>query len=177
MRLLTGAAIALLASTAALAQPGPMGPRGGGPMMADNMPMMGMMGHCAMMRRSEGALAFLKTELKIAGPQEKAWNGFADAYRAEAAKLPKGPGGAPMGPGMMGGGPGMMGPGGGMVSPVGQPFPKAVETHLQMMERHIASARKLSDAAKPLYDALNAEQRKTADELLVHFVMMHCPMM
>lgn len=177
MRMLTGAAIALLVSTAALAQPGPMGPRPG------NMPMMGMMmgGHCAMMRRSEGALAFLKTELRITPAQEKSWEAFATAYRAEAANRPKGPmpGGGGMGPGMMG--PGMMGPGmmggGMMMGGPGGPFPKAVDAHLQMMENHLASARKLKDAAKPLYDALGAEQKKTADELLTHFVMMQCPMM
>jgi hypothetical protein len=183
MKILSGVAIALLLSTAALAQPGPAGGGPGGPMMTGDMPMMGMMmGHCAMMRRSEGALAFLKAELKIASGQEKAWEAFAAAFRTEAANRPKGPmpggRGGPMGPGMMG--PGMMGPGGGMgpgmMGGAGQPFPKAVETHLQFMERHLTSARKLMETAKPLYDALNVEQKKTADELLTHFVMMRCPM-
>lgn len=166
MKTLTGAATALLLSTVAFAQPAHMGGPPS-PMMAGEMPMMGMMmgGHCAMMRRSEGALAFLKTELKITAAQDKAWGAFADAYRTEAASRSKGPahGGAMGGPG-------------GMMIGSGEPFPKAVDTHLRMMERHLASARKLSDAAKPLYDALSADQRKTADELLTHFVMMRCPM-
>jgi hypothetical protein len=174
MRFLTGAMIALVASSAALAQP--YGPMHGGP-QGDMMGM--MMGHCRMMQRSEGALAFLKTELKITAAQEKAWGAFAAAYRDEAAQGPKGPmagrrgGPGGMGPGRMG--PGGMGPGG-MMMGAGEPFPKAVEQHLQLMERHLAGARKLTDAAKPLYDALSAEQKKTADELLTHFVMMRCPM-
>jgi hypothetical protein len=169
MRLLTGVMIGLLASSAAFAQPhGPMA--GGGP-HGDDMPMTGMMmGHCRMMQRSEGALAFLKTELKITAAQDKAWAAFAAAYRDQVAQGPKGP--------MAGrrGGQGRMGPGGGMTMGAGEPFPKAVEQHLQMMERHLAGARKLTDAAKPLYDALGAEQKKTADELLTHFVMMRCAM-
>jgi hypothetical protein len=172
MRFLTGAMIVLVASSTAVAQP--HGPAAGSGPHADNMPMMGMMmGHCRMMQRSEGALAFLKTELKITAAQEKAWGAFAAAYRDEVAQRPKEPmAGRRGGPGGMG--PGGMGPGGMMGA--GQPFPKAVEQHLQMMERHLASARKLTDAAKPLYDALSAEQKKTADELLTHFVMMRCPM-
>lgn len=172
MKILTGAAITLLLSTAVFAQPGPMGRGPGGPMMAGDMSMMGMMmgGHCAMMRRSEGALAFLKTELKITAAQDKAWGAFAAAYRAEAANRPKGSGhGGAMGPGVMGSP-------GGMMMGSSEPFPKAVDTHLQMMERHLVSVRTLTDAAKPLYDALGADQRKTADELLTHFVMMQCPM-
>ncbi len=53
MRVLTAATIALFASGAAFAQPGPMPGGHGGP-MAGRMPMMGMMmgGHCAMMKRT-----------------------------------------------------------------------------------------------------------------------------
>ncbi len=167
MRVLTGATIALFASGAAFAQPGPMPGGHGGP-MADRMPMMGMMmgGHCAMMERTEGALAFLKTELKITAAQEKTWGAFAAVFRAEAAGKPKGPMARGHGP--------KMGPGAKADAPA--PFPQAVARHLQMMDQHQASLKKLSDAAKPLYDELNAEQRKTADELLLHFVMSHCAM-
>lgn len=169
MRILTGAMIALIASCAAFAQPGPHGPTAGqGGQPGDNMPMMGMMmGHCAMMQRTEGALAFLRTELKITPAQEKAWDAFAADYRAEATNRPKGPRAdgsrAMMGRGMMGGASG--------------PFPQTMAQRIQMMENHLAGAKKLTDAAKPLYDGLSAEQRKTADELLPHFIMMRCPMM
>lgn len=165
MKILTGAAIALLAAGAAFAQPGPMGggPMAGGP-MADRMPMMGMMmgGHCAMMRRTDGALAFLKAELKITAAQEKSWDAFATAFREEAGVKHQGPMARGHGP--------KMGPG------AAEPFPQTIARHLQAMDQHHASIKKLSDAAKPLYDGLNAEQRKTADELLTHFVMAHCPM-
>jgi len=163
MRTLIAVTAALALSTAAFAQPGHMGQ--GGP-MAGGMPMMGMMqGHCAMMGRTDGALAFLKTELAITSAQDKAWEGFADAYRSEASAGQKSP---------MTRGRGRMKPGEGPIAD--KPFPEKVARHLEMMENHLTSARKLADAAKPLYDALNTEQRKTADELLTHFVMAHCSM-
>lgn len=166
MKFVTGAMIALLAASVASAQPGPMGGGHDGP-MAGGMPMRGMMmGHCAMMRRTEGALAFLKTELKITAAQEKSWDGFAAAFRQEAAdraKSAKGHGHKPkMGPGPK--------------ADAAEPFPQALAHRTQMMDQHHAGMKKLSDAAKPLYDGLNAEQRKAADALLMHFVMSHCAM-
>jgi hypothetical protein len=161
MKILTGAMIALLAASTAMAQPGPMGGQGGGP-MAGGMPMMGMGGHCAMLRRTDGALAFLKTELKITSAQDSAWEDFAAAFRDGAAAKPKGP--ARHGPKM----------GTGSRPDAAEPFPQALAHHMQMMDQHHARVKKLSDAAKPLYDGLNAEQRK--DELLMHFVMSHCMM-
>jgi hypothetical protein len=163
MRTLTGAMIALLTATTAMAQPGPAGEHGGSP-MAGRMPMMSMGGHCAMMGRTEGALAFLKTELKITSAQEKAWEAFAALVRQEAANKPKGPAGHGHGPK------------GASKPDAPEPFPQAVTRRLQMMDQHHESLKKLSDAAKPLYDGLNTEQRKTADELLMHFVMSHCMM-
>jgi hypothetical protein len=68
-----------------------------------NMPMMGMMNNMGMMQamgmmgpgmggmatidRVEGRIAFLRAELKITDAQASAWNGFADALRANARKL------------------------------------------------------------------------------------------
>lgn len=167
MRMLIAATTALALSAAAFAQPGHGGPgsMGQGGSMAGGMPMMGMMGeHCAMMGRTDGALAFLRTELAIAPAQTKVWDAFAAVYRAEAAARPKMP--------MMGGG--TMKPG--MGPKAGKSYPDKIAHHLEMMESHHTSAKKLADAAKPLYDALNAEQRKAADELLAHFVMSHCRM-
>jgi hypothetical protein len=161
MRLLTGAAIALLASTAAFAQP--MGGHGG---QGGDRPMMGMMGGgpCMMIKRTEGALAFLKTELKITPAQEKAWGSFATAFRAASAD--KAGHGGHKGHGAKHG------------KGEAATFPDKVAHHAAMMDSHHAGFKTLSDAAKPLYDGLSAEQRKTADDLLIHFVMSHhCGMM
>jgi len=168
MRIASFLTAALLTSAAAFAQPGPM--MGG----QDGMPMGMMMGGCAMMGRSEGALAFLKTELRIKTAQEKAWNTFADAYRKNAADRPMGPG--PHRGGMKGSGAGRGGMGAGMMGGSGEPFPKAMEQRIQMMQSHLDNAKAMNGVAKPLYDALDAEQRKTADELLPRFVMMPCAM-
>ena len=62
-----------------------------------NMSMMGMMqtmgmmgpgmGGMATIDRVEGRIAFLRAELKITDAQASAWNGFAEALRANARKL------------------------------------------------------------------------------------------
>jgi len=151
MKTLTIFAVALLASSAALAQP--MGGHGGG----GNM----MGGHCMMMmQRTEGALAFLKTELKITPSQERAWNAFADAYRDSA-----------------GGGHEDQGEHGdhktqahGMHGKA-ESFLDKAKHHTEMMDMHHAGFNRVYDAAKPLYQALDTGQRKTADELLMHYLM------
>lgn len=161
MRLLTGAAIALLASTATFAQP-MMGGHDG------DRPMMGMGGGpCSMMTHTEGALAFLRTELKIGAAQEKYWDAFAAAFRDEAAKReghrPKHRGDPPRG---------------GRGHGEDMTFADMAAHHMEMMDEHQAGFKRLYDAAKPLYDSLNGEQRKSADELLMHFLMSHhCGMM
>ena len=86
---------------------GGMGGAGGGmPMMGDMKNMMGSMsmmntmgmmqsmrmmgagmGGMATIDRIEGRIAFLKVELKITDAQTEVWNGFADALRANAARL------------------------------------------------------------------------------------------
>src|SRR6187549_183595 len=96
----------------AASQPGmntPQGGMGGMPMMdmmkgmMGNMPMMHMMnmmetmqaarmmgpgmGGMATIDRVEGRIAFLRAELGITDAQASAWNGFADALRANAKKL------------------------------------------------------------------------------------------
>jgi len=79
-------------------QPGtggmPMNMMGGAPMMMNMMGMMRMMaltgpgmGGMATIDRIEGRIAFLRTELKITDAQATAWNGFAEALRANAKKL------------------------------------------------------------------------------------------
>jgi hypothetical protein len=155
MRTLTIFAVALLASSAALAQP--MGGGQGGGMMGGGM--MGGGGHCMMMQRTEGALAFLKTELKIASSQEKAWNDFAEAYR-DAAGGDHEEHGKKQGDHKAHGKHGKA-----------ESFPDKAKHHIEMMDMHHAGFKKVYDAAKPLYEALDTDQRKTADELLMHFLM------
>lgn len=140
-------------STEAAAPPGPPG-------------MMGMMQgmKCPMAGHPEGALAFLKTELSITPSQAQTWEAFATAYRDVAASH------APMmGGGMMGGG--MMG-GEGKGGMAAKPFPDRMAMHTKMMERHLQAAKKLQAAVQPLYAALNAKQKKTADEVLPMIAMM-----
>ena len=56
--------------------------------MMQRMGMMGSgMGGMATIDRVEGRIAFLRAELKITDTQADAWNGFADALRANAKKL------------------------------------------------------------------------------------------
>lgn len=56
--------------------------------MMHTMGMMGPgMGGMATIDRVEGRIAFLRTELRITDAQADAWNGFADALRANAKQL------------------------------------------------------------------------------------------
>lgn len=156
MKYVSTMAIALLASSAAIAQP--MGGHGGGMMMGG-----GGGHHCMMMQRTEGALAFLKTELKITGSQEAAWNAFAASYRAAAPAMhgddAKHDGGHKKHQGRKHGN--------------AQSFLEKAVHHQDMMEAHHQTFAKRYEAAKALYEALDANQRKTADELLMHYVMPH----
>ncbi len=149
MNTLTIVAVALLASSAALAQPMMGGGQGGGG------------GQCMMMQRTEGALAFLKTELKIASSQEKAWNDFAEAYRNAAGGDHKEHGKKQDGHKAHG------------KPDKAKSFLDKAQHHIEMMDMHHAGFKKVYDAAKPLYEALDTDQRKTADELLMHFLMPH----
>jgi LTXXQ motif family protein len=104
-------------------------PMGGMPMMAD---------------RTEGRIAFLRTELKITDAQLPLWNAVADAIRANA----KG---------------GMS-----MMSNMGQ---GSLTERLAAREKHLTTQaealQKFKSAVDPLYAALTDEQKKTADELLM----------
>jgi hypothetical protein len=153
MRTLSILAAALVTSAAALAMP--MGGDGGGHVM------MGGGGQCMMMQRTEGALAFLKTELKIASSQERAWNAFADAYREAAGGDHDARGDKHAGHKAHG------------KHDKTQSFLDKAQHHIEMMDKHHAGFKDVYNAAKPLYEALNADQRKTADNLLMHFLMPH----
>jgi hypothetical protein len=102
----------------------------------------------------EGQLAFYKTELKITDAQGPQWNAFAATIRDNATKLRQA-----MMQGMQ-----------------ANEAPKSTE----LIQRRIASLTVQLDAmkavqatAKPLYDVLSSEQKKTADELMAqHFQAM-----
>jgi len=119
LMLSVAASVAGLLSTASLAQtpppPAPGSPGASPPMMQgmppEMMQMMQMMQrmHSGAMSRMalmggpagmmpggtlsniEGHIAFLKAELKITEPQQKAWDGFADALRTNAKTLAAAP--------------------------------------------------------------------------------------
>lgn len=97
--------------------------------------------------RTEGRIAFLKAELKVADAQAALWNAVADAMRANAAAA------QPMREHMH--------------ASHGKPT-TAIE-RLEMQERMIAlradGLRRLMAAFRPFYAALSDEQKKTADEL------------
>lgn len=161
MKTIAGAALLLaLSATVVAAQPGPM--MGGGPgSMGVGGGMMHGMCSMGMGQRTEGALAYMKTELKITAAQTAAWDAFAVAYREHAGQR----GSMPM---MRDG---MMGPGAGPA----KPLPERMSQHLAMMEQRIAHMKKLQPAVAQLYGALNAEQKKTADDVMPMFLM--CRMM
>jgi hypothetical protein len=151
--------------------PNAVGQSGAGTVMmgtpCGTMPMMGMMGGGAMPRQPgtmsaggagaammpgamtdhlEGRIAFVAAELKITEAQQKAWNDFADALRANAKRLSDARGA-------------MM---------QSQAVPGLVE-RLDQKERSLSvlldGARAIKSTFGNLYGELDDEQKKTAEEL------------
>jgi hypothetical protein len=144
-----GATPPAAAATPAPSMPGmPMAMPGG----SMNMPMMGMMqmmmGQNGMAGHVEGRIAFLKAELKITDAQQPLWNPLADVMRANAKRMAD----MPHGMGMMGS---------------AATLPDKLAMHEKMMTAHLDGLRKLQAAVEPLYSALGADQKKTADELMI----------
>ncbi len=127
---------------------GMMGPGGMGP---------GMMGQggfgpgmCASMAgHMDGRLAYLKAELKITDAQEPLWKPYAEAARDSAQ-------------GMQDRCTAMMGSRGAG----GLSLPDRMDLHEQFMAAQLDSLKAASKAFKPLYDALSADQKKSADQML-----------
>ena len=159
MKMLSCAALLLALALPALAETAGHGPEAG-----EGRPGMGMMhGMCPMMgmhQRTEGALAFLKTELKITPAQTAAWDTLAAAYREAKGKTGQMP---MMQGGKMGGG------------KAAQPLPERMAQHAKMMEDHLARMTKMQAPVTQLYAVLGTDQKRTADELLPMFMM--CRMM
>jgi hypothetical protein len=136
-----------------------MGPGGmmHGPMMHDGaMGRGGMMGGCPMMGMmsqddgstfAEGRIAFLKAELAITDAQKDPWSAYAEAlkHNFEGMKSTR--------QSMMSASPGK--------TPV-----ERLDSHIAAMEGRIKSLHEIKPALTKLYDALSAEQRKKADEIL-----------
>jgi hypothetical protein len=140
---------------AAGAGSGMMGPGMMGMMMQMQGGMMGPMP--GMTEHVEGRIAFLRTELKIADNQQQAWNGFADAMRANAKRL-----GELRGGGMTGG-------------------PTSLQQRFEQQEKlltaQIEGLRGLKTAYDRLAGALTADQKKLAEQLIPPHVGMMPRMM
>jgi hypothetical protein len=108
------------------------------------MRMMGMGSMQMMAEHVEGRIAFLKAELKITDAQLPQWNALADAMRHNAHM---------MGP-MMG-----MGQDGSL--------PDKLAAREKQLDGQLDAIRKLKAAVDPLYAALSADQKKTADEIMI----------
>lgn len=123
-----------------------------------SMPMMGMMrmmmgqdgmgGMRMMAEHVEGRLAFLKVELKITDAQLPLWDAFAKAMRDSATEMQ----------GMQSGMIGMN---------QATALPDKLAAREKMLTARLDAARKLKAVAQPLYAALSAEQKKTADEIMI----------
>jgi hypothetical protein len=118
---------------------------GGMPMMRM---MMGQDGMRMMAKHIEGHLAFLKTELKITDAQLPLWNAFAQAMRDNATAMQAMP------HAMMG-------------MSKAATLPDKLAERETMLTARIEAVRKLKTATDPLYAALNADQKKTADEIML----------
>jgi len=165
--LATACAAALVALGASVAAQGPqsgmgmdhgmMMGQGPGRMMGPGM----MMGGCPMMgammgmggdddmRQSfaEGRVAFLKAELAVTDAQQGVWTAYADAVRKNLGNMQ-----------------GMHAKMGDMMSaktPVAR-----LEAHIAAMDGRLGALKEMRPALGALYDALSAEQKQKADDLL-----------
>ncbi|MCB1377191.1 MAG: Spy/CpxP family protein refolding chaperone [Alphaproteobacteria bacterium] len=127
----------------------------GGHMGMGGMDMAGM----GMTERVEGRIAFLRAELKITDAQAKLWDVFADTLRDNAARLKRNAGDMKMGiegPSLLNG----------------------LAAQEKTLLARLDGVRAMRAALEPLYQTLNDDQRKTADELLApHLGMMGQGMM
>jgi hypothetical protein len=150
--LAAGLGFAIAAGQAFAQQPGlgmPMGPRG-------MMGMMEMMAGCPMMGMNpqgqgsafgEGRIAFLKAELNITDTQKTAWDAYAAAIKANLQSMQD------------------------MMQTMRAVFDaktpvERLDAHLTTMEARLKALKDVKPALTKLYEALSADQKKKADELL-----------
>ena len=122
----------------------PMGPGG----------MMGMMGGCPMIGTDgqastfiDGRIAFLKAELAITDAQKSVWDAYADATKRNLQNMQ------------------------GMWQTMKTVFDgkspiERLDAHLAAMESRSNALKDVKPALAKLYEALSAEQKKKADEIL-----------
>jgi hypothetical protein len=134
-------------------------------MMSEMMKMIGGggaqmgMGGMGMTDHTAGRIAFLHAELQITDAQSKAWDAFADAMQKigsqmKAADMPM------------------------MAQGSAPQLLARLDSQERMLTARLEGARAMKAAFAPLYDALSAEQRKTADDLLAnHMGLMPLGMM
>jgi hypothetical protein len=108
---------------------------------------MGMMSATA--GHVEGRLAFLKTELKITNAQLPLWNKFADALRNNARTA------------------GKVIQGSAASFSQSATVPDRLAAREKLLTAQLDTLRNLKAVVDPLYDALSAEQKKTADEVML----------
>lgn len=125
-----------------------------GMMSSGAMPMMEQMKKMMTPEHIDGRIGFFKTELKITAAQQKLWDAFADALRANAHPM------ADMMTAMQGGM---------MSSQTGAPqaLPQRVEAHERMLATRLEALHQLTTALEPLYAVLDDKQKQTADKLLM----------
>lgn len=100
-----------------------------------------------------GRIAFLKTELQITAAQQKLWDAFADALRANSRSMTD----------MMSTMQGEI-----MAQPgVKQTLLQRVEAHEGMLANRLEALRQLNATLIPLYAKLDVNQKQMADELLM----------
>lgn len=126
-------------------------PTGGGDMGQMMQRMMAMRAGAGMMRhldRIDAHLAYARAALHITDAQAPQWNAFAEAARAAAQGLRQ-----------------ALAP---AVQAAGQPLsaPEQLERHAVLLSAQLEATRAMARAAKPLYDALSDEQKRTANELM-----------
>ena len=139
------------ADPAASQPPSPSSAQPATGMMSDDMMpggMMSMMGNMHQMmapKHIEGRIAFLKAELKVTANQEPLWQTFADAIRTDAramrdmAKQMQAPGS----------------------------LMERLDRHERMLNAHLDHLQRIEVALRPLYESLDDDQRRTADELVM----------
>lgn len=106
-------------------------------------------------RHVEGKLAFLKTELKITGDQEQAWQAFADVVReTDEARAEKWRAHRERR--------------GGTQDAERPALDEHIDRSVEAMQQRFEMFRNVAEAAKTLYGELTPEQQTVADDMLPH---------
>jgi hypothetical protein len=115
---------------------------------------------CGKARYIDGRLAFLKTELKITSEQEQLWGAYESVVRdnakalqercdAKKAEWKEKKENRKSGE-----------------TTQRAPLPERLDSREQSLQTRLEALRARNNALKPLYEALNDEQKQTADELI-----------